>query len=249
MMTDALVVDVSRDWAIACDVQQRFMQGLDRASETLDYSAQCRQVHALGGDCYDFVPLADKRLAVMIGDASGKGLAAALMISNVQSSLRTAALLTGNDLAAVVAAVNRQVHASSLADRYATLFYGVFDAATRTLRYVNARHNPPMVIRRDSSTVWLETGGAPVGMFPDWTYEEGVVQLNPGDLVLAYSDGVIEAVNPAGEEWGVESLRRAAAESDTQSADEIVHAIFATMDDFSRGRQTDDATVLALRVH
>jgi len=84
-MTDALVVDVSRDWAIACDVQQRFMQGLDRASETLDYSAQCRQVHALGGDCYDFVPLADKRLAVMIGDASGKGLAAALMISNVQS--------------------------------------------------------------------------------------------------------------------------------------------------------------------
>jgi sigma-B regulation protein RsbU (phosphoserine phosphatase) len=249
MMTDALVVDVSRDWAIACDVQQRFMQGLDRASETLDYSAQCRQVHALGGDCYDFVPLADKRLAVMIGDASGKGLAAALMISNVQSSLRTAALLTGNDLAAVVAAVNRQVHASSLADRYATLFYGVFDAATRTLRYVNAGHNPPMVIRRDSSTVWLETGGAPVGMFPDWTYEEGVVQLNPGDLVLAYSDGVIEAVNPAGEEWGVESLRRAAAESDTQSADEIVHAIFATMDDFSRGRQTDDATVLALRVH
>jgi len=222
---------------------------LDRASETLDYSAQCRQVHALGGDCYDFVPLADKRLAVMIGDASGKGLAAALMISNVQSSLRTAALLTGNDLAAVVAAVNRQVHASSLADRYATLFYGVFDAATRTLRYVNAGHNPPMVIRRDSSTVWLETGGAPVGMFPDWTYEEGVVQLNPGDLVLAYSDGVIEAVNPAGEEWGVESLRRAAAESDTQSADEIVHAIFATMDDFSRGRQTDDATVLALRVH
>jgi sigma-B regulation protein RsbU (phosphoserine phosphatase) len=141
------------------------------------------------------------------------------------------------------------VHASSLADRYATLFYGVFDAATRTLRYVNAGHNPPMVIRRDSSTVWLETGGAPVGMFPDWTYEEGVVQLNPGDLVLAYSDGVIEAVNPAGEEWGVESLRRAAAESDTQSADEIVHAIFATMDDFSRGRQTDDATVLALRVH
>jgi len=249
MMSDALVVDVSGDWAIACDVQQRFMQGLDRATGTLDYSARCRQVRALGGDCYDFVPLPDNRLALAVGDASGKGLAAALMISNVQSSLRTAALFTGNDLAAVLGAVNRQVHASSPTDRYAPLFYGVFDEATRTLRYVNAGHNPPMVIRQDSSTIWLEAGGAPVGMFSDWTYEEGAVRLNTGDLVIAYSDGVVEAVNPAGEEWGVEGLRRAAAEGDTQSADEIVHAIFTSMDEFSRGRQTDDATVVALRVH
>ena len=249
MMSDALVVDVSRDWAIACDVQERFLQGLDRATGTLDYSARCRQVRALGGDCYDFVPLPDNRLALAVGDASGKGLAAALMISNVQSSLRTAALFIGNDLAVVLGAVNRQVHASSPTDRYATLFYGVFDEATRTLQYVNAGHNPPMVIRQDSSTIWLEAGGAPVGMFPDWTYEEGAVRLNTGDLVIAYSDGVVEAVNPAGEEWGVEGLRRAAAESDSQSADEIVQAIFTSMDEFSRGRQTDDATVLALRVH
>jgi phosphoserine phosphatase RsbU/P len=249
MTSDALVVDVSRDWAIACDVQQRFMQGLDPAIDTFDYSARCRQVRALGGDCYNFVPLADERLAVTIGDASGKGLAAALMISNVQSSLRTAALFTGNDVAAVMRAVNRQVHASSLVDRYATLFYGVFDGATRTLQYVNAGHNPPMVLRRDGSVIWLEAGGAPVGMFPRSDYEEGAVQLDPGDLVFAYTDGVIEAVNPAGEEWGVEGLRRAAAESGAQCADDIVHAIFASMDEFSRGRQTDDATVVVLRVH
>ncbi len=145
------------------------MQHLCPAIDTLDYSARCRQAQELGGDCYDFVPLPKNRLALAVGDASGKGLAAALMISNVQSSLRTAALLTGNDRAAVLGAVNRQVHASSLAERYATLFYGVFDGATRTLRYVNAGHNPPMVIRRDGSVVWLETGGAPVGMFPDST--------------------------------------------------------------------------------
>lgn len=150
-----------------------------------------------GQDCYDFVLLPDNRLALVVGDASGKGLAAALMISNVQSSLRTALLFTGNDGAAALGAVNRQVHASSLADRYATLFYGVFDGATCALQYVNAGHNLPMVVRRDRSIIWLEIGGAPVGMFPDWTYEEGAVQLNPGDLVLAYTDGVIEAVNPA----------------------------------------------------
>ena len=252
-MTDATVMETGMEtggeWAIACEVQQRFMQHLCPAIDTLDYSARCRQAQELGGDCYDFVPLPENRLALAVGDASGKGLAAALMISNVQSSLRTAALFTGNDRAAVLGAVNRQVHASSLSERYATLFYGVFDGATRTLRYVNAGHNPPMVMRRDGSVVWLETGGAPVGMFPDWAYEEGAVQLNPGDLVLAYTDGVIEAVNPTGEEWGVEGLRRAAAESDAQYADEMVDAIFTSMDKYSHGRLTDDATVVVLRVH
>jgi sigma-B regulation protein RsbU (phosphoserine phosphatase) len=87
MTSAALVVDVSRDWAIPCDVQQRFMQSLDPAAGTLDYGARCRQMRERGGDCYDFVPLPDHRLALTVGDASGKSLAAALMISNVQSSL------------------------------------------------------------------------------------------------------------------------------------------------------------------
>src|ERR1700733_12183869 len=89
---------------------------------------------------------------------------------------------------------------------------------------------------------------APFGMFSNFTYEEGAIRLDPGDLVLAYTDGVIEAVNPAGEEWGVEGLRRAATESKAHSADDMVEAIFASMDEFSRGRQTDDATVIVLRV-
>lgn len=224
------------------------MQGLDPAIDNLDYSARCRQVRELGGDCYDFVPLPDNRLALAIGDASGKSLAAALLIANVQSSIRTAALLTGDDVAGVIKAENRQVHASSLADRYATLFYGVFDGATHSLQYVIAGHNPPMVIHRDGSIAWLETGGAPVGMFPDWTYEKRAVQLGAGDLVIAYTDGVIEAVNPAGEEWGVEGLRRATVGSGAHCAEDIVHAIFASMDEFSQGCQTDDATLMVLRV-
>jgi len=248
MLTDTAVMGVGSEWAIACAVQRRFMERLGPELDTLDYSAQCRQAHELGGDCYNFVPRTDNRLALAIGDASGKGLAAALMISNVQSSLRTAASFAGDDTAAALTVVNRQVYASSLADRYATLFYGVFDGATRTLRYVNAGHNPPMVLRRNGSIVRLETGGAPVGMFPHWTYEEATVQLNPGDLVVAYTDGVIEAVNPAGQEWGVEGVRKAVAESGTQCADGIVRAIFTSMDEFSRGRQTDDATVVVLRV-
>jgi sigma-B regulation protein RsbU (phosphoserine phosphatase) len=248
MPADAVAMETFGEWIAAYEVQQRFMQHRGASIDSLSYSARCRQVGELGGDCYDFVPLPHNRLALAVGDASGKGFAAALMIANVQSSLRTAASFAESDGAAVLGAVNRQVYACSLADRYATLFYGVFDGGTRRLRYVNAGHNPPMVIRRDGSIIWLETGGPPVGMFPDFTYEQSTVQLNPGDLVLAYTDGVIEAVNPDGEEWGVEGLRRAAAESRSHCADDMVHEILASMDEFSRGRQTDDATVLVLRV-
>jgi sigma-B regulation protein RsbU (phosphoserine phosphatase) len=254
MPSEAVVMEISSEWMAACAVQQRFMTHLGPRhagpwTETLDVSARCRQVHELGGDFYDFVPLPDNGLALAVGDASGKGLAAALMISNVQSSLRTATLFAGDNVAAALQAVNRQVYGSSLAERYATLFYGVFDGKTRILRYVNAGHQCPMVIRPGGSVTWLESGGAPVGMFPDWIYEEGIVQLNPGEMVLACTDGVVEAMNLAGEEWGVEGLRRAASESDAKCADEIIHTIFSSMDEFTRGRQTDDATAVVLRVH
>jgi len=238
----------SEAWAMACDVQQRFMQPPAAALDMLDYSARCRQSEEVGGDCYDFVPLEDGRLAIAVGDASGKGLAAALMISNVQASLRTAALFNGSDGAATLGTVNRHVYATSLIDRYATLFYGVFDETAGSLRYVNAGHTPPIVIRRDGSVERLEAGGAPVGMFADWPYEEGTVRLHSGDLVVAYTDGVVEAENPLGEAWGVEGLLRVATDHRGRCADDLVQAIFKAMDKFTRGRQSDDATVVALRV-
>jgi len=244
---DVLEMEDRRQWATARDVQERFMQRPAPPTDLLDYSARCRQLHDLGGDCFDFLPNGRNKLAFAVGDASGKGLAAALMISNVQSSLRTAALLSANDLTATLGAVNRQVHASSLSDRYATLFYGVLDATRETLHYVNAGHNPPLILRRDGSVDWLETGGAPVGMFRDWDFDQGSVSMNPGDVLIAYTDGVVEAINPAGEEWGVEGLQKAAVECAAQCADDVVEAIFRAMDEFSQGRQTDDATVLVLQ--
>lgn len=251
LRTDDVMVDVSQDWLQACDVQARFMQGPDGNTGCADCSARCRQLRALGGDCFDFVPLADDRLALFVGDASGKGLAAALMIASVQSSLRTAALLTRNDLASLLRIVNVQAYDSSLADRYATLFYGVLDCATRTLCYVNAGHNPPVVLREDGSVYWLDPSGAPVGMFPDSNYQESVFQLQPGDLVIVYTDGVTEATNPLGEEWGLEGLLKATAAPQLErsaSAEELVGLIFDSMDEFSKGCQTDDATLAVLRV-
>jgi phosphoserine phosphatase RsbU/P len=245
-MTDTMVVDVSQDWATACDVQQGFMDHALPTADGIRYAARCRQLRALGGDCYDFLSLPHDRLAFAIGDASGKSLPAALMIANVQSSLRTAAFFVGNEPAAVLRAVNRQLHTASLADRFATLFYGVFDASRRMLHYANAGHNPPLVIRRDGSIDSLNVGGLPLGLFTESTYEEGAIYLHPGDTVIAYTDGMVEAVNALGEEWGADGLRQAAVEGKAQDADELIDAIFASLDGFTRGRQTDDESVVVL---
>jgi phosphoserine phosphatase RsbU/P len=249
MAMDAVAMEPAGEWVAAYEVQQRFLQHSGPGIDSLDYSGECRQMGEVGGDFYNFVTIPGNRLAVAIGDASGKGFAAALMISNVQSSLRTATLFAGSNLAMALQAVNRQVYGSSLASRYATLFYGVVDEATRTLHYVNAGHNPPMVIRPDGSTIWLTTGGAPVGLFPDSIYEEGSVQLGSGDLILAYTDGVVESLNPSHREWGTEGLRIAATESVAESADDMVEAIMESMDQFSHAYQTDDATVAVIRVN
>ncbi len=246
MTTEDMVVDVSQDWLQACSVQERFMRGPVRSHGRVDYGASCRQMRALGGDCFDFSCQADGQLAMLVGDASGKGVAAALMMASVQASLRTAALFTGENLAALLRVVNAQACASSPADRYATLFYAVLDREARTLRYVNAGHNPPVVLRRDGAMDWLEPSGAPVGLFPDAVWHEGVVRLQPGDRVVAYTDGVVEAFSPSGEEWGVEGFLQAANGRGMGSADELVRSILDAMDGFSAGIQTDDATVAAL---
>ncbi|HEV2272517.1 MAG TPA: PP2C family protein-serine/threonine phosphatase [Acidobacteriaceae bacterium] len=248
MTTSDAVVDVSQDWLQACDVQEHFMRSPARNNGRVDYSACCRQMRALGGDCYDFTSLADGRLAMLVGDASGKGIAAALMMASVQASLRTASVFTGADLAALLRVVNLQACASSLDSRYATLFYGVLDREAHTLRYVNAGHNPPVVLGHDGSLGWLAPGGPPVGLFAGATWQERVVHLHPGDMVLAYTDGVTEASGLSGEEWGVHGLLQAANTRRSQSADDLVQSILCSMDDFSGGIQTDDATVAALRV-
>ncbi len=249
MITESVVVDVSQDWVVACGLQERFMEIPCAKTQRLTYNARCRQMRALGGDCFHFVPLPGHRVALAVADASGKGLPAALIVANVQSSLRTAALFAPGDPAAVVTAVNRQLHACSPADRYATLFYGVFDENTRKLQYVNAGHNPAVVIRSGGAVAWLKASAPPVGLFAETVYQAQATQLYPGDLILAYTDGMIEATNTASEEWGVEGLLTAVKRCRTRQPESMVEAAFAALDEFSGDNQTDDATIVAALVH
>jgi sigma-B regulation protein RsbU (phosphoserine phosphatase) len=248
MMTESVVVDVSRDWVAACGLQERFMETPCAQTPRLAYSARCRQMRALGGDCFQFVTLPGQRVALAVADASGKGLPAALMIANVQSSLRTAAFFAPEDPAAVVTAANRQLASCSDINWYATLFYGVFDENTRTLRYVNAGHNSAAVIGRGGAVRWLEASAPPIGFFAETVYEAHAVQLYPGDLIVAYTDGIVEATNAAREEWGVEGLLAAIKRCGTRQPESVVEAAFAALDEFSDDNQSDDATMLAALV-
>ncbi len=245
MITQSVVVDVSQDWLVACGLQERFMEIPRAKTQRLTYHGRCRQMRALGGDCFHFVDLPGRRVALAVADASGKGLPAALIIANVQSSLRTAALFAPEDPVAVVTAVDRQLHACSPAERYATLFYGVFDEDTRTLHYVNAGHNPAMVIRPNGDVTWLEASAPPVGLLKEPVYQSETVSLYPGDLIVAYTDGFVEATNTAGEEWGVAGLLAAVKRCRPGQPESIVESAFAALDEFSSDNQTDDATILA----
>jgi sigma-B regulation protein RsbU (phosphoserine phosphatase) len=193
----------------------------------------------VGGDYYDFFDLGKGRIGIALADVAGKGIAAALIMSVVQASLRSLTSGSERSLANLTSQMNKLLLRSTGNSSYATFFYSEYDEATRKLRYVNAGHNPPMLLRaraRDAGSARLTqsagvtssgvatagaataeavkieeltTGGLVIGLFAVARYEEGEVELRPGDLLIAYTDGVSEALNPVGEEFGEDRIRAA----------------------------------------
>ncbi len=151
-----------------------------------------------------------------------------------------------------MAHMNRLIYEASAINRYATFFFGIFDPAASTFNYVNAGHNPPVLFRKSSDGSYerlrLDCGGPVIGLLPQASYEQGSLPLHPGDLLLAYTDGISEAMNSADEEWGEEAMISAAEQSCSQSAEDIVKAIFAAADIFAaNASQHDDMTVLVMK--
>ena len=189
-----------------------------------------------------------------IGDVSGKGIAAALLMASLQASLRGQVLSGQGNLARLIANVNQLVYEATPASRYATFFYGQFERATLTFRYVNAGHNPPIILRPTTEDLThvlrLETGGPVVGLFPKTPYQEGTVALEPGDIFVGFTDGISEAMNAADEEWGEERLIPAAFAHAKDSAADIIPELMADADSFVAGApQHDDMTLVILKVN
>jgi len=242
----------NRELALAEEVQQRLFPQTCPSIPGLDYAGTCRPALGVGGDYYDFLALSETRLGIAIGDVSGKGIAAALLMATLRAYVHGQTLRGGVDLPEVIADLNRLVFESSAANRYATFFYAQYDAPTRTLDYVNAGHNPPLLSRIRGGRheiVRLETGGPVIGLIPDCVYRQGAVSLAEDDVLLLFTDGIIEAMNAAGDEWGEERLTETLAANRARAASDLIAQILHASDDFvGRAEQYDDMTLIAARV-
>jgi sigma-B regulation protein RsbU (phosphoserine phosphatase) len=201
----------------------------------------------VGGDYFDVLALDGETLGMCIGDVAGKGMPAALLMSNLQAAVRG---LSSPSLAPnlLCGRLNALVYRNTANDRFITFFYAQLDGATRRLRYANAGHNAPFVMHRDGTHERLQEGGCVLGVFDDQGYELGAAQLTDGDRVVLFTDGVTEARNSADEEFGEVRLLRVLEDHRALAPGELQEEILRTVAGFSGGHWTDDATLLVLSV-
>jgi serine phosphatase RsbU (regulator of sigma subunit)/dihydrofolate reductase len=268
---------LEREFEIAREVQERlFPQTLPNIAG-VEMAAHCRPAQAVGGDYYDLIDIRDgalaeaghapgenissasgttahgcDRLGIAIGDISGKGMSAALLMASLHASLRGQVLSGAGDLGTKMANVNRLLYAASDSNRYATFFYAELDCASRKLHYVNGGHNPPAVLRKEDGA-WrvfrLGDGGPVIGLLAGAVYKEQMLHLLPGDILLAFTDGISEAMNATEDEWGeTRMIAEAQAHADL-NAEELLQRLFRAADAFAAGApQHDDMTLVVLRL-
>jgi len=234
-----------RELADARSIQRRLLPKNLSQIEGCTIAAAWRPARTVSGDYYDVIKFTDGKAALCIADVAGKGMAAALLMSNVQAAVHAFASenISPSELCGKV---NRIVTSSTGEDRFITFFYCVIDAARNKLVYTNAGHNPAMLARRDGSMVRLDKGGAVLGPFPNWNYNQEEIDLLPGDKLLMFTDGVTELRNSNGEEFGEERLIDLFSGKLKDDAKALRDRIVQEVGDFSGGEFQDDATLLVL---
>ena len=241
---------------IASGVQNQLFPRSAPAPRTLELIGECRPARMVSGDYYDYLRLPDGNLALAIGDVAGKGISAALLMASIQSIVRTQ-LADGADgtlpAARLVAQLNRQLYAHTSPEKFATFFFGLYHEETRILTYTNAGHVQPLLLRngalrREAAIELLEVTGTVVGAFPQMRYEEQSVRLDPGDLLVAYTDGITEPENAYGEEFGAGRLAEIVKRNQTCESHEIVVKIMEAVRQWSSADELpDDMTVVLAR--
>lgn len=235
--------------AIASEVQTRLFPHKPPVLKTVNMVGVCHPARMVSGDYYDYFMAADGELAIALGDVAGKGISAALLMASIQSIMRTQLSDGGAALtpAAAVSRLNRLLYASTSPEKYATFFFGLYNENTRELNYTNAGHLPPLVIRGEEYE-FLEVTGSVVGAFPSLQYEARTVALGPGDLLVAYTDGITEPENSYGEDFGTERLADVVIRNRHAEPAEIVAKILEAVRQWDTAtEQPDDMTVMIVR--
>ena len=230
---------------IARNVQQKLFPQKTKLLETADYVGRCVPAHEVGGDYYDFLDLGRGSMGFLLADVSGKGVAAALLMANLQGCFRSQ--VDRASPAALLHEVNRLFFDSTPPEQYATVFFGQYDDLARRLRYVNCGHLPPVLARAAGAIERLEGDATVLGIFRDWTCTEAVVDLSPGDTLVMFSDGVTEAGIEAGQEFGEERLITMIRAGRPSALEPAIEAIVEAARGYSSAGQTDDITVVGIR--
>jgi phosphoserine phosphatase RsbU/P len=238
---------MEREIEIAAAIQRTILPTTLPAVSGILFAAGNRPTRQVGGDFYDVHPLPDGRVAFCVADVAGKGIPAALLVSTVHACIHLLVEAGAIDLPGLVARVNRHLARFSSTRKFVTLFMAVFDPSDRSLRYVNAGHNPGIWLSRSGVTL-LPSGGVPIGMFEVAPQVESRVELAPGDLVVLYSDGITEAVDAKDEEFGMDRLTDLLEAGRDLPPNVLKDRIFSAVEAFTRGvAQYDDQTVLVAR--
>jgi phosphoserine phosphatase RsbU/P len=242
-----------RELALAAEVQRRLLPERPPECLAVELAGFCQPARGVGGDYYDFIKFDNQRLGIAIADVAGKGIAAALLMSTVQATLRSlsADSSVNGSLADMVATLNRLLCNSTRGANYVTFFYAQFDQTSQRLTYVNAGHNPPFFFRANPSQDFrsLSSGGMFVGMFEHCGYEQEVVQMRPGDALIAFTDGLPEARNAQDEEFDEERIKEALAANAHLSAPEIRDEIARRVKKWiANAPQHDDLTFIVMKV-
>ncbi len=237
---------IAQELAIAKQVQARlFPQTLPHA-RTLDYAGLCIQARQVGGDYYDFLTLGRDRLGLILGDIAGKGMPAALLMVNLQANLRSQCG-NGVEPQRLLQSVNRLFYENTVESSYATLFFAEYDDRARRLRYANCGHYSAILLRADDTLERLESTCTVLGLFEDWDCTLGERRLFPGDVLALYTDGISEASNPEGEEFGEERLVDALQQNRDLPAQSLVQTVVDEVRQFSPHEQHDDITLIVAK--
>jgi serine phosphatase RsbU (regulator of sigma subunit)/predicted enzyme related to lactoylglutathione lyase len=237
----------AQELEIAKRVQARLFPQTLPPLRTLEYSGICIQAREVGGDYYDFLDLGRKRLGIVIGDTSGKGIGAALLMANLQANLRSQSAIASDQPQRFLRSVNQLFYENTTDSAYATLFFGEYNDKTRILRYVNCGHYAPLLLRSDNTLERLNASCTVLGLFREWDCSVEEQQLFPGDVLALYTDGITESFNDAGEEFAEERLIEALRHHRGQAAETVVRTIVDEVQRFSHGEQHDDITLILAR--
>jgi sigma-B regulation protein RsbU (phosphoserine phosphatase) len=239
---------IKRELELGREIQNEMLPHAPLLLGATQISGVAVPAREVGGDFFNYFQLEGAQVALLIGDVSGKGVGAALLMANIQASLRTR-LSLGQDLPAIADQIDREIETGSPGPVYATLFMAVLDTDRRRLRYVNAGHNPQFVLRPEGALEPMPGTGLPVGLLAGRGYAERQVQLAAGDVLFFYTDGCVEAENASGDMFGSERLEDVLKAWDKSGAEDVLARVEQTVADFRGDREPfDDATMMAVKV-